>query len=151
MTIEFWGAQNKNGWLSNFYPSPFKRLNLRYPTVEHYFQSKKFEGTRFEYYILSLETPAETAREGKRRDLPLRKDWEDIKDEIMYKAIFHKFVSNGDLSELLLKTGEEELVEISPYDSYWGVGRNGKGKNRLGILLMQFRKELREKSKEWQK
>jgi predicted NAD-dependent protein-ADP-ribosyltransferase YbiA (DUF1768 family) len=41
-----------------------------------------------------------------------------------------------------MDTGNEELVENSPYDYYWGVGRNGTGKNRLGILLMKLREEL---------
>jgi ribA/ribD-fused uncharacterized protein len=117
--------------------------NIRYPTVEHYFQSKKFEGTRFEYYILSLETPAETAREGKRRDLPLRPDWEEVKEEVMYRGLNAKFLTHShELYNKLMDTGNEELVENSPYDYYWGVGRNGTGKNRLGILLMKLREEL---------
>jgi ribA/ribD-fused uncharacterized protein len=143
MTIKFWGANNPNGFLSNFYHSPFMVENIRYPTVEHYFQSKKFEGTRFEYYILSLETPAETAREGKRRDLPLRPDWEEVKEEVMYRGLNAKFLTHShELYNKLMDTGNEELVENSPYDYYWGVGRNGTGKNRLGILLMKLREEL---------
>jgi hypothetical protein len=35
------------------------------------------------------------------------------------------------------------LVEASPFDAYWGCGRSGKGKNRLGQLLMQVRAKLR--------
>lgn len=75
MVVKFWGANKKNGYLSNFYVSMFIIDGIMYPTVEHYFQSKKFEGTKYEDYIRQLKTPAETAKEGKRRDLPLRKDW----------------------------------------------------------------------------
>jgi ribA/ribD-fused uncharacterized protein len=140
--IKFWGADNPNGFLSNFYPSPFTSYGLRYPTVEHYFQSKKFEGTRFEYYILSLETPKETAREGKRRDLPLRSDWEQVKEEVMFQALREKFLSDKKLLNALIDTGNAKLVENSPYDYYWGVGRNGTGKNRLGELIMMLREVL---------
>lgn len=143
MAIKFWGAYNANGFLSNFYFSDFTINNIVYPTVEHYFQSKKFEGTIHEFYILHLETPKETAREGKRRDLPLRKDWEQVKEDVMYKALKAKFLQSIDLYEMLMLTGDEELIEDSPYDYYWGVGRKGTGKNRLGVLLMKLREELK--------
>jgi ribA/ribD-fused uncharacterized protein len=144
MTIKFWGADKPNGFLSNFYKSPFQLENLRYPTVEHYFQSKKFEGTRFEYYILSLETPIESAREGKRRDLPLRSDWEEVKEQVMYKALRAKFLSHRALFDSFMATGDQDLVENSPFDYYWGTGRDDSGKNRLGILLMRLRKEFQD-------
>jgi ribA/ribD-fused uncharacterized protein len=44
---------------------------------------------------------------------------------------------------ILLGTGKKELVENSPFDKYWGIGANGKGKNRLGMLLVQLRNELK--------
>ena len=42
-----------------------------------------------------------------------------------------------------LATGDEELVEDSPNDYYWGRGRSGTGKNMLGRILMEVRDELR--------
>jgi predicted NAD-dependent protein-ADP-ribosyltransferase YbiA (DUF1768 family) len=65
---------------------------------------------------------------------------------------------NGDLigmslRDLLLSTGDRELVEASPYDSIWGVGfapgtaaqnREHWGLNLLGIALMETRALLRE-------
>lgn len=38
----FYRPQHKNGFLSNFFPSPFKINGKTYPTNEHYFQSLKF-------------------------------------------------------------------------------------------------------------
>jgi|SRR6185312_7786479 len=142
MTIKFWGANNPNGYLSNFYFSHFTINGVTYPTVEHYFQAKKFEGTQYEDYILKLKTPKETAREGKRRDFPLRKDWERVKENVMYEGLKAKFTQNSELRALLCETEEKTLIEDSPYDYYWGVGRNKNGKNRLGVLLMKLREEL---------
>jgi hypothetical protein len=102
----------------------------------------KFEGTEYEEYIRTLNYPSETAREGKRRDLPLRKDWEEVKEDVMYRALKAKF-HNFHMWKKLMETGDKELIEDSPYDYYWGIGRNGTGKNRLGILLMKVREELR--------
>ena len=57
----------------------------------------------------------------------------------MYRALIAKFTQHPDLLRLLVETGDRELVEHSPHDSYWGDGPDGKGKNRLGILLMKLR------------
>ena len=72
-----------------------------------------------------------------------RSDWEAVKIDVMYKALLLKFSQNPELSELLLLTGERELIEHSPYDSYWGDGGDGTGENHLGKLLMKLRRELR--------
>ena len=37
------------------------------------------------------------------------------------------------------------LVENSKIDSYWGIGKKGTGKNKLGKLLMKIRKECNKK------
>jgi ribA/ribD-fused uncharacterized protein len=60
----------------------------------------------------------------------------------MSKALRAKFAAPA-LKTLLLSTGERPLVEDSPYDRYWGAGKDGRGKNRLGALLMELRDELR--------
>ena len=45
---------------------------------------------------------------------------------------------------MLIKTGNILLKEKSWWDSYWGTGRDGKGKNRMGYLLSIVRNELQE-------
>ena len=61
----------------------------------------------------------------------------------MRTAVRAKFETHADLREQLLATGDEEFVEDSPNDDYWGRGRRGTGKNRLGRILMEVREELR--------
>lgn len=79
---------------------------------------------------------------GRDRKKPLRKDWEQVKDEIMLCALRKKFETHKDIRDILLSTGEEELIENTTYDYYWGCGTEGNGKNMLGRLLMQVRKEF---------
>ncbi len=71
---------------------------------------------------------------GRERTRPLRADWEQVKDDIMQKAVLRKFETHGDIREILLSTKDAEIVENSPIDYYWGCGANGSGKNRLGII-----------------
>ncbi len=83
------------------------------------------------------------ARLGRSRKVPIRPDWEQVKDEVMLRAVLAKFQAHAELQELLLSTGEEEIVEKTTRDYYWGCGTNSTGKNMLGIILMRVRDELR--------
>jgi ribA/ribD-fused uncharacterized protein len=75
--------------------------------------------------------------------IPIRVDWEEVKDDVMLRAVRAKFEAYTTLKELLLSTGDEEIIEKTTKDLYWGCGTNGTGKNMLGIILMQVRSELR--------
>lgn len=143
--IKFWSDKGEYGCFSNFSRHPIKLDNHIYKTTEHYYQSKKFEGTKYEKVVRDAEGPKAAAREGRDKSKPLRKDWEQIKEDVMYRALCAKFTQHTRCKETLLSTNDMLIVEDSPYDYYWGWGKSQKGKNRLGHLLMQLRKELREK------
>jgi len=69
---------------------------------------------------------------GRERTRPLRQDWEKVKDNIMWEAVLCKFKTHTDIRNILLSTGNAEIVENSPIDFYWGCGADGSGKNMLG-------------------
>jgi ribA/ribD-fused uncharacterized protein len=72
----------------------------------------------------------------------MRDDWNDIKIDVMRDLLQEKF-SDDDLRELLLATGDAELIEGNTWNDYfWGVCL-GEGQNWLGKLLMEVRKELK--------
>jgi len=50
-----------------------------------------------------------------------------------------KFAEGTEAAEMLINTGIDYLMENSPWDSYWGIGKNRKGENNLGCLLMSVR------------
>lgn len=81
---------------------------------------------------------------GQTRQVPLREDWNEVKEKVMYQGLKLKFTQNEDLKQKLLSTGQRKIIEHTKNDSYWGDGL-GKGLNRLGHLLMQLREELRKK------
>ncbi len=128
--------------LSNFAPYGFEEEGLRWPTVEHYFQAQKFRDAEYQERIRLASTPRDAKTLGQTRQVPIRGDWETEKESVMKHALRLKF-QNGELKSLLLATQNRLLVEDSPYDRYWGAGRDRKGKNRLGMLLMEIRDEIR--------
>ena len=73
-----------------------------------------------------------------------RKDWDEVKIDVMRKALLAKFTQHKDLRELLLGTGQRYLIEHSPYDNFWGNGGDDSGQNHLGLLLMEIRSLLHE-------
>ena len=128
MIVEFDGEY---AFLSNFYDSPIFYEGITYPTNEHFFQAMK---------TLDL-----AKRMG--RNVQLRPDWEKVKVDVMRTGLMLKF-TDAALAEKLLATGDEELVEGNWWhDNTWGnchcteCSRKG-GRNLLGMLLMELRKEL---------
>lgn len=143
MTIYFYSTREEYGCFSNFSPHGFELDRLYWHTSEHYFQAQKFVGTIHAEQIRLVKTPKDAAKMGRERTRPLRQDWEQVKDNIMRSAVLRKFTTHADIREILLDTANQEIIENSPIDFYWGCGSDGSGKNMLGIILMEVREILR--------
>jgi hypothetical protein len=134
------------GCFSNFSAHGFELDNAWWPTSEHYFQAQKFAGTPFVEQVRQARSPKEAASLGRQRTLPLRPDWEQAKDEIMLQAVLRKFETHADIRAILLGTEDEEIIENTTTDQYWGCGTDGTGQNMLGKTLMQVRQILRNRT-----
>ncbi|MEG4347201.1 NADAR family protein [Microcoleus sp. A003_D6] len=148
MTIYFYNTGSEYGSFSNFSRHGFELDGEYWPTSEHYFQAQKFPETANCDQIREAKTPKDAAKMGRDRSRPLRPDWEQVKDDIMRKAVLRKFETHADIREILLATGDEEIVENAPGDYYWGCGKNGSGKNMLGQILMEVREILQKRTSE---
>lgn len=134
MINEFRG---KYYFLSNFSNSKIVINGITFLNGEAAFHSFKDLSKQSQFANLD---PSTAKRKGRR--VNLRHDWEDVKDQIMYEVVKAKFQQNNDLKEKLLATGDEYLEEGNTWnDTYWGVCR-GRGKNKLGKILMQIRLEI---------
>lgn len=144
MAIYFYSNREEPyGCFSNFSGHGFELDGAYWATSEHYFQAQKFAGTPHLEEIRRASSPKQAAEMGRDRARPLRADWEQVKDEIMRKAVQRKFETHADIREILLSTGEEDIVENAPNDYYWGCGKDGTGQNKLGQILVEVRNRLR--------
>lgn len=140
--INFYSVSDEYGEFSNFAAFPIRLKKKRWLTSEHYFQAQKFKDPLHQERIRKAKTPMIAARLGRDRKKKLRPDWESVKCNVMREAVMAKFSQHEELAELLLGTGDAKLVENTANDDYWGDGSDGRGKNMLGRILMQVRKQL---------
>jgi len=147
-TILFYRERDQPyGCFSNFSRHPFTLQGHEWPTVEHFFQAQKFPGTEQYGRILHAVSPKEAKVLGNSREFPMRPDWDLVKDQIMFDAVYQKFATHEDIRAILLGTGSDLIEEAAYNDSYWGTGADGNGRNQLGITLVAVREELRLKNK----
>ena len=152
--IRFYNSDEPYYEFTNFYKVMIKVDGELWPTTEHYFQAQKFVGTPYVEYIRRLSRAREAFEFARIPGVShwRRNDWENVKIDIMKKALLAKFSQHPyDLCRLLLGTRKRKLIEHSPHDSFWGDGGDGSGRNELGKLLMDIRTVLQRRStKNWE-
>jgi ribA/ribD-fused uncharacterized protein len=142
MTIRFFSKSETHREFSNFAPFPIDLDDKRWPTTEHYYQAQKFTDPEMQAKIRKAEKPIIAKKLAEKHRDKMRPDWDAVKDEVMYRAVRRKFDLHAGLRELLLATGDEDIVEAAPTDYYWGVGREGTGANKLGKIIERIRADL---------
>ena len=142
MTIYFYTKNDEYGDFSNFSSHGIEMGGEWWRTVEHYFQAQKFSDQEHQNKIRDAFTAKQAAELGRSRKTPIRRDWEEVKDQIMFDAVLKKFQTHSELLDKLLSTGSESIVENAPGDYYWGAGKDGTGLNKLGFILEKVRAKI---------
>ncbi|KAF4457062.1 hypothetical protein FALBO_15274 [Fusarium albosuccineum] len=157
-----------------------------YKTAEHYMMHHKallFNDEKVGLEILRASHPRDVKSLGRKVHNFDEKIWNAHRREIVRRGNLLKFTRavseegfqkgtpakskkaakrkyepiEGSLREMLLSTGDREIVEASPFDRIWGIGfkaadaeaaRESWGQNLLGLELMEVRKMLREENGE---
>lgn len=120
MSIYFYKISDEYGCFSNFAHYPFIVDGVTWHTSEHYFQAHKFLDEEYFDKIRMAESPMKAANLGRSRKVAIRDDWENVKDDIMRRAVYEKFTQNEEILHILLYTGDQEIVEATTNDYYWG-------------------------------
>lgn len=143
MAIKFYKEYGDLGYLASYSNHGFIKNGIYYQTTEHYYQSKKFKEQTVIKKILMAPTPRIASSIGRNRENCLRKNWRLVKNDVMYEAVFYKFFFNLDIRENLLATGNEEIIEETEKENYWGCGPKKDGKNNYGKILELVRDNIR--------
>ena len=136
--------RNKYYFLSNMYPCDMKvKINdqeYTFSCLESVYQGHKCLQRINEFINLDGYSSKKLGKIVK-----LRKDWDDVKVDLMKSLLRIKF-NNPELKEKLISV-EGEIVETNNWgDRFWGKCY-GKGLNILGNLLMELREEYKKELK----
>ena len=155
----FFGEKSLNGYLSNWYPSPFNDGFITYQNMEQYMMHQKaltFGDMDMATKILKNPSPAVCKKLGRqvRNFDPMI--WSNKCMYIVTKGCLLKFSQNPNLKQFLLSTSDLILVEASPFDRIWGIGyiasnavkveQSKWGQNLLGKCLMKVSEILKSRS-----
>lgn len=149
-------SKPENEFLNNFYPSEFiSTKDLRWKSVEHYYQAHKFGDNRKEGFDKIFQEiyeagDADICKKISRKYTHSLKpeEWDkenwdkNLKEYYMKRGLTYKYSQNIDLLKKLLSTGDKVLIEESEKDAYWG-GLTKGSLNRLGEMLMELRENYR--------
>lgn len=123
---------------------PFELEGKEWLSIEHYYQAMKFGNENHQEKIRLAHSPQQARKLGRSRSKKIRADWKKVKSVFMTRAVYTKCRTYPEIADKLLATGEDKLVENSQYDYYWGCGRDRRGDNQYGQVLMNVRKKLHE-------
>lgn len=158
---------------SNFFElkRPIVYNSLTFPTSEHLYQWAKFNYPSatpvtlfYAEFVRNASTPNKSKiianqkleperypwikevnniiRNGLANGVQMNPNWENVKIDVMRTVLALKF-ADPELKQMLLDTSDALIQENSPYDNFYGIGKDGSGQNMLGKLLMELRDKLR--------
>ncbi|KAI0471474.1 hypothetical protein GGR56DRAFT_677385 [Xylariaceae sp. FL0804] len=170
--IFFWKAEQDYGFLCQWYRCTFTDPGIEgvvFTCAEQYMMYRKcmhFNDTASAAAVLSTSSPRAQKAIGRRCANFDSDAWDAVRVDVVRRGNRLKFASTNDTSttgglgqgqgqqglrQLLLATGDAELVEASPHDKVWGigldaasasrVGRKRWGRNLLGGVLMDVREQ----------
>lgn len=141
------GFKGTMRWASNFYNAPLTYKGLHYATSEHFYQAHKTSCPKEREIIRKSPTAGKAKRLGS--GCTLRKDWEEVKLDIMRLATHLKYSQNEDVREMLVYCDPNLLVEWNTWgDHFWGkCPDTNVGQNWLGKILLEERNAILNKEK----
>ena len=139
------------GQLSNFQPLsiPIPAGSWTFATSEHLYQAAKFAARPdLQERIAKAPTAKEAKAIGGTRSGGINPGWHRMRIDVMRWVLRRKRETNRDeIDRVLAATGDRPIVEVSTRDAFWGarpIGERYEGRNALGRLWMELRRQLRE-------
>ena len=154
----FHNPNEDNGYLSNWYPSPFTVDGVAFSSMEQFMMYRKaicFGDEAVAAQILSTSDVAEIKLLGRQVSNYDESMWNGIRQIVVYEGLLAKFSQKEELKTKLKATGNAVLAECAVKDHIWGIGLSMKdpdrlnkakwnGQNLLGYALMMVRERLQQ-------
>ena len=146
----YFSMTDRDSFCSRHETKPFFLDEAEWQTIEHYYQAMKFDDPSYKEKIRVTESIQQVEKLGKSMFKRKRSDWKKVQTTVMTRAVYTQCKTYPEIAENLLETGEQLLVENSQFDYFWGCGRDRRGENHYGKVLMNVRNKLREEQSDQQ-
>ncbi len=154
--ICFHNPDEEYGYLSNWYPSPFKMDGIVFSSMEQFVMYRKaicFHDNNIANKILETDDAGRIKDLGRHVSGYDENHWNGVRQLIVYEGLLAKFSQNDKLKVQLMATESAVLAECAVKDRIWGIGLSmndpdrfdrmkRKGQNLLGYALMVARDRL---------
>jgi len=115
-----------------------------FPTSEHAYQAAKCTDPQGQEAIRNARSPHQAKVLANETYKAARDpDWGSKKVAVLEEILRAKLAQHPEAQEALRESGDEDIIEDSPTDYFWGEGADGSGQNMLGKLWMKLRDENR--------
>jgi len=134
--------ENRWHYLSPFSAHEVTIDGVTYKTAEHAYQALRML-PEVQSSVAESPSPLDAWRIAQRYKDEGKLNPSKDKDELMEKVFRAKLEQHSDIKEILLESGDRELLKVYDTDYYWGIGADGSGENKMGKLWMKLRDELK--------
>jgi ribA/ribD-fused uncharacterized protein len=129
---------------NNFSAHAIEFRGKLYPTAEHAYQAAKCTDPHGKEEIRKARSPILAKRSANETFRATRDpDWNTKKLAVVEEILRAKLAQHPEAQDALRDSGDEDIVEDSPTDYFWGAGADGSGQNMLGRLWMKIREANR--------
>lgn len=135
-------VENRWHYLSPFSAHEIELDGVVYKTVEHAYQALRMI-PEARSVVVSAASPMEAWRQAQKLKELGKLDPSQDRYELMERIFRAKLDQHPDIREILLESGDRELLKVYDTDYYWGTGADGSGENNMGKLWMKLRGELK--------
>lgn len=126
----------------------FELEGVTWPTAEHYLQAMRFEREADREAVRQAPTLERARKLAGGWFKKKRPNWKAEQPVLMSRALYTQCLTYPEMAQALLDTGDQVLLEDSQFDYYWGIGRDRRGDNHYGQVLMNIRERLRQRAAE---
>lgn len=128
-------------YLSPFSAHEVELDGVTYKTAEHAYQSLRMI-PEVQLEVRETKSPMDAWRKAQELKQAGKVNSDHDKYELMERIFRAKMEQHPDIKEILLESGDSELLKVYDTDYYWGTGADGSGENKMGKLWMKLRNEL---------
>lgn len=130
------------------YLSPFSAHTVRiwgetFATLEHAYHAARIKPGPERDAIKNATSPKDAWRVAQKyKNDPTFAVPNFDKDAVMEELMRAKLAQHQDIADILMESGDRDLIKVYDTDYYWGTGADGSGENRMGKIWMKLRSEI---------